>query len=406
MAGENLRAALDIGTTKIAALVGEADEEGRIYVIGHGEAPAEGLRRGVVVDMEKTVRSINAAVKDAQMTSGTEIDRITVGIAGEHIRSINSHGVIAVGRSDNEITRADVKRAVEAARAVAIPVDREIIHVIPQTYSVDDQQGIKDPIGMTGVRLEVEAHIVTASITTARNIYRALERCQLGVDRMVLESLALAGVVLTDEETDQGIVMLDIGGDHTNLSVFHEGAVRHTSVVPLGGRNVTNDIAIGLRCSVDQAETLKLTYGAALAAMTDPEEMLAIPSASGRTPKEISRHVLASIIEPRMEEILSLTFRDVKKAAVTDLLTGGLVLTGGGSFLNGTVELAEQIFDTRVRLGKVGHIEHTPEELANGRYDAVHGLLVHSFREEVTVGSRTSSGGWLKRFENWITRRF
>jgi len=406
MASENLRAALDIGTTRIVALVGEADEEGRMYVIGHGEAAAEGLKRGVVVDMEKTVRSIMRAVKDAQMTSATEIDRITVGIAGEHIRSINSHGVIAVGRSDNEITRADIRRAVEAARTVAIPVDREIIHVIPQTFSVDDQSGIKDPIGMAGVRLEVEAHIVTASITTARNIYRALERCHLEVDRMVLESLALSGALLTDEETENGIVMLDIGGDHTNFSVFHEGAIRHTAVIPLGGRNVTNDIAIGLRCSVDQAETLKLSHGCALASMADPAEMLTIPSASAQTPKEISRNVLASIIEPRMEEILSLTFREVKKAAVADMLTGGLVLTGGGALLDGMIQLAEQIFDTRVRVGEISQIEHTADELKDNRFDTAHGLLIHSFQDETVVDNRSSGRGLLKRFENWITKRF
>lgn len=406
MASENLRAALDIGTCRIVALVGEADEEGRLYVIGHGEAAAEGLKRGVVVDMEKTVRSITRAVKDAQMTSATEIDRITVGIAGEHIRSINSHGVVAVGRSDNEITRADIKRAIEAARTVAIPVDREIIHVIPQTFSVDDQSGIKDPIGMAGVRLEVEAHIVTASITTAKNIYRALERCHLEVDHMVLESLALAGTLLSDEETELGIVMLDIGGDHTNLSVFHEGAIRHTAVIPLGGRNVTNDIAIGLRCSVDQAETLKLSHGCALASMADPEEMLTIPSASTHTPNEISRNVLASIIEPRMEEILSLTFREVKKAAVADMLTGGLVLTGGGSMLNGMVQLAEQIFDTRIRVGEVSQIAHTPDKLKDNRYDTAHGLLVHSFQDDAVVDGRSSTIGWLRRFENWITKRF
>lgn len=407
MASENLRAALDIGTCRIVALVGEVDEEGRLYVIGHGEAAAEGLKRGVVVDMEKTVRSITRAVKDAQMTSATEIDRITVGIAGEHIRSINSHGVVAVGRSDNEITRADIRRAIEAARTVAIPVDREIIHVIPQAFSVDDQSGIKDPIGMAGVRLEVEAHIVTASITTAKNIYRALERCHLEVDHMVLESLALAGTLLSDEETEQGIVMLDIGGDHTNLSVFNEGAIRHTAVIPLGGRNVTNDIAIGLRCSVDQAETLKLSHGCALASLADPEEMLTIPSASTmHTPKEISRNVLASIIEPRMEEILSLTFREVKKAAVADMLTGGLVLTGGGSLLSGMVQLAEQIFDTRIRVGEVSQIAHTPDELKDNRYDTAHGLLVHSFCDDAVVDSRSSTTGWLKRFENWITKRF
>lgn len=406
MASENLRAALDIGTCRIVALVGEVDDEGRLYVIGHGEAAAEGLKRGVVVDMEKTVRSIRRAVKDAQMTSATEIDRITVGIAGEHIRSINSHGVVAVGRSDNEITRADIKRAIEAARTVAIPVDREIIHVIPQTFSVDDQSGIKDPIGMAGVRLEVEAHIVTASITTAKNIYRALERCHLEVDHMVLESLALAGTLLSDEETELGIVMLDIGGDHTNLSVFHEGAIRHTAVIPLGGRNVTNDIAIGLRCSVDQAETLKLSHGCALASLVDPEEMLTIPSASTHTPKEISRNVLASIIEPRMEEILSLTFREVKKAAVADMLAGGLVLTGGGALLTGMIQLAEQIFDTRVRIGEVSQIEHTSDELKDNRYDTAHGLLVHSFHDDPAVNRRSSASGWLKRFENWITKRF
>lgn len=406
MASENLRAALDIGTCRIVALVGEVDDEGRLYVIGHGEAAAEGLKRGVVVDMEKTVRSIRRAIKDAQMTSATEIDRITVGIAGEHIRSINSHGVVAVGRSDNEITRADIKRAIEAARTVAIPVDREIIHVIPQTFSVDDQSGIKDPIGMAGVRLEVEAHIVTASITTAKNIYRALERCHLEVDHMVLESLALAGTLLSDEETELGIVMLDIGGDHTNLSVFHEGAIRHTAVIPLGGRNVTNDIAIGLRCSVDQAETLKLSHGCALASLVDPEEMLTIPSASTHTPKEISRNVLASIIEPRMEEILSLTFREVKKAAVADMLAGGLVLTGGGALLTGMIQLAEQIFDTRVRIGEVSQIEHTSDELKDNRYDTAHGLLVHSFHDDPAVNRRSSASGWLKRFENWITKRF
>ncbi len=406
MASENLRAALDIGTTRIVALVGEADEEGRIYVIGHGEAPAEGLRRGVVVDMEKTVKSITRAVKDAQMTSATEIDRITVGIAGEHIRSINSHGVVAVGRSDNEVTRADVRRAIEAARTVAIPVDREIIHVIPQTFSVDDQSGIKDPVGFSGVRLEVEAHIVTASITTARNIYRALERCQLDVDRMVLESLALSDALLSDEETEQGIVMLDIGGDHTNFSVVYDGAIRHTTVIPLGGRNVTNDIAIGLRCSVDQAETLKISHGCAMAAMADPEEMISIPSASAQTPKEISCNVLASIIEPRMEEILSLTLREIKKAAVTDMLTGGLVLTGGGALLTGMVQLSEQIFDTRVRIGKVTQIEHTADELQDSRYDTAHGLLIHSFQEELVVDSRPAGKGWLKRFENWLSRRF
>jgi len=265
MADGRMVAALDIGTTKILALVGEMDEHGGIYVIGHGQTPSDGLRRGVVVDMDKTVKSIRKAVDDAQMVSGTEIDRVTVGIAGENIRSINSHGVVAVSRSDNEITSSDVRKAIEASRAIAIPVDREIIHVIPQAYSVDDQSGIKDAVGMSGVRLEVETHIVTVSVASAKNIYRALERCQLGVDHIVLESLAQSTVLLGEEETEAGCMIIDLGGEIACASLFYDGAIRHTAVVPLGGKNVTNDIAIGLRTSVGQAEQLKLTYGAALA---------------------------------------------------------------------------------------------------------------------------------------------
>lgn len=335
MADENIITALDIGTTQISALVGEMDEHGSIYVIGYGQAPAEGLRRGVVVNMDKTVKAIRKAVDDAQLVSGVEIDRVTVGIAGEHIRSINSHGVVAVGRSDNEITSSDVERAIEAAKTVAIPVDREIIHVIPQVFSVDDQSGIKDPVGMTGVRLEVEAHIVTASVTSAKNIYRALERCRLNVDHMVLEALALAEVLLDENEKDIGVITLDIGGDITNIAIFSEGAIRHTAAIPLGGKNVTNDIAIGLRTSVEQAEQLKINYGSALASMVDPEEMITVQGLAGRPDREISRNVLALIIEPRMEEILSLVVRELKKELHGDLFTAGMVLTGGGSLLPG-----------------------------------------------------------------------
>ncbi len=407
MATDNIQAALDIGTTKITAVVGEADENGRVYVLGHGESPAEGLRRGVVVDMEKTVRSIRKAVDDAQMVSGTEIDRITVGIAGEHIRSINSHGVIAVGGTDKEITIGDVNKAIDAAKAVAIPVDREIIHVIPQTYSVDDQPGIKDPVGMTGVRLEVQAHIVTASVTTAKNIFRALERCQLEADHIVLEALAQSYALLNDEEIETGVVVADIGGDITNVAIFYDNAIRHTAVVPLGGKNVTNDIAIGLRTPVDRAESLKINQGAALASLVDPEEMVTVHGAAGRPAKEVSRHVLASIIEPRMEEILSLVAREIKRAGVSEAPANGLVLTGGGALLDGTVELAEQIFDLPVREGIITGIDTTPDELNNNRYSTAHGLLLYAFSNEpVTKGSKGGLGRMLKRFENWISRQF
>lgn len=400
-------AALDIGTTKIVVLVGEFDENEDLYVIGHGQSPADGLRRGVVVNMDKTIKSIQMAIEDAQMTSGTVIDRVTVGIAGEHIRSINSHGVVAVSRTDQEISAADVKRGIDAARAVAIPLDREIIHVIPQSFSVDDQSGIKDPIGMSGVRLEVQAHIVTASVTTAKNLYRALERCNLGIDHMVLESLAIAHASLTDDEMDTGVVAVDIGGELTNVSVFFDGAIQHTAVIPLGGKNVTSDIAIGLRTSVDQAEDLKLTHGAALASLVDAEEMLPVPGVAGRPTREISAHVLASIIEPRFEEILSLVHREVNRSGAGDVLTSGLVLTGGGALLPGAVDLAEQIFDAPVRLGSLARVASTPEDLNNNRYATAHGLLSYGFSHEPSVsGRRGGVKGWLKKFEDWVQRQF
>lgn len=406
MAAENIVAALDIGTTRILAVVGEMDDEGEIYVVGHGVAPSEGLKRGVVVDMDKTVKSISKAVQDAQMISGVEIDRVTVGIAGEHVRSINSHGVIAVSRSDNEITAADVKRAIEAARTVAIPVDREIIHVVPQTYSVDDQSGIQDPVGMTGVRLEVEAHIVTASVTSAKNIYRALERCHLGVDHMVLESLALSHVLLTEDDLESGCLLMDIGGDITNLSVFFDGAIRHSATVPLGSKNVTNDIAIGLRTSVSQAEDLKLTHGAALTSLVDPTEMIEVPGMGGRSGKEISRNVLVSITQPRVEEIFSMVSRELRHVVSVDKLTAGIVLTGGGTMLPGLVDLAEQIFDMPARLGELRGLAHVPDSLDAPGFAAGLGLLAYGFTVEPSTQPR---GGkvrtWLSKIESWITKK-
>jgi cell division protein FtsA len=406
MASENLIAALDIGTTKILCVVGEMDASGETYLVGHGLAPADGLRRGVVVDMDKTVKAIRQAVENAQMVSGVEIDRVTVGIAGEHIRSINSHGVIVVGRSDSEITDADVKRALDAARSVAIPVDREIIHVVPQSFSVDDQTGIQDPVGMTGVRLEVEAHIVTASVTSARNIYRTLERCHLGVDNIVLEPLALSQILLSEHDLDAGCLLLDIGGDITGVSVFFDGAIRHSSVVSLGGRNVTNDVAIGLRTSVSQAEDLKIAHGAALTSLVDPTDMIELPVAGARTSKEISRNVLASIIEPRVEEVFSLAARELRQVVPLDRLASGVILTGGGATLHGMVELAEQIFDTPARLGEVRGLAHVPDELRGPAYATGLGLMVYGFAHEPNLPSQ---GGlvrsWLARIEDWITKK-
>lgn len=404
---ENLVAALDIGTTKIVAVVGEADAHGNFYVIGHGEAPADGLRRGVVVDMEKAAAAIRKAVDDAQMVSGTEIDRLTVGIAGEHIRAITSTGVIGLNRSDAEITAADVNKAIEAARTVSLPVDREIIHVIPQWYSVDNQEGIRDPIGMTGSRLEVEVNIVTASVTTAQNIYRAIERCRLEVDHIVLESVALSTVLLGPADTKSGAILVDIGGEITNITAIRDGAICYTGAVVLGGRNVTNDIAIGLRTQPDKAEALKLNHGAAMASLVDAEELIHVPTAGSRGGKDISRNVLATIIEPRMEEIFSMVARELKRSGISGASIGNLILTGGGAAMPGTVELAEQLFDLPARVGHISGVEHIPEEFNSPRYATVIGLLVYGFTNEpLRAGNSGSLKRIMRKLEHWIARQF
>ncbi len=369
--------------------------------------PAQGLRRGVIVNMEKTVQTISKAVEDAELMAAVHIESAVAGIAGDHIKSINSQGVIAVSRSDNEITEADVKKVVDAASAVAIPADREIIHVMPQQFAIDEQGGIKNPVGMNGVRLEVEVHIVTAAVTSAKNIYRSLERCEINVDHLVLQSLASAYATVSNEEQDLGVVLLDIGGDLTDIAVFFDGAIRHSGVVSLGGKNVTNDIAIGLRTSVEQAEQLKLVYGSALTSLVDPDDMMEVAGAAGRAPRTISRNVLGSIIEPRIEEILSLVSREIKKANPPDTLAAGVVLTGGGALLPGIVELTEQILDMPAKLGVPAGLEGLPDNLRNSEFATAIGLVNYGYRHG--TGRQVPKGGLrglFKKLENWISGNF
>ncbi len=407
MAETRIIAGIDIGTTTIRTLIAESDERGDPVFIGIGSAPSAGLRRGVVVSMEKTVESISHAVEDAELMAQLNIDSAVAGITGDHIKSVNSQGVIAISRTDNEIGEKDVSKAIEAASAVPIPNDREIIHVLPQIYTIDEQSGIKNPVGMTGVRLEVEVHIVTAAVTSARNVYRSIERCEIAVDHLVQQSLASAYANISQEEEDMGVVLVDIGGDLTDIAVFFDGSVRHTAVVPLGGRNVTNDITIGLRTSLEQAESLKNMYGSALTSLVDPEEMMEVPTAVGREPRQISRNVLASIIEPRMEEILSLVQREIKKAGAVDPLAAGAVLTGGGARLPGVVELAEQILDMPVKVGIPAGIEGLPENLCSPEYATVIGLVLYGHRHG--TGKTVAKGGLkglMKKLENWISSNF
>jgi len=373
---------LDIGTTKISCIVADQNGGTELRVVGVGNAPSEGLRRGVVVDLEKTVASIQRAVDEAERMAGIPIKGVSAGIAGDHIRSINSRGVIAVSRKDNEIGPADVERVVEAAKAIAIPMDREIIHVIPQEFIVDDQDGIQDPIGMSGVRLEAEVHIITGAVTSAKNICRSIQRAGLKVHDLVLEPLASSHAVLGPDERDLGVVLLDLGGGTTDVAVFFEGSIRHTAIIPFGGANVTNDIAIGLRTPIDKAEQIKIQHGCALAGLVSSDDRVLVGGVGGRADREISRHVLASMIEPRMEEIFLLANKEVKKNHFAELLGGGVVLTGGTSLMPGVSELAEQVFEMPVRLGAPTGLGGLSANVADPRFSTGVGLVLHAAQSD------------------------
>lgn len=392
MSRDDILVGLDIGSTKIAAVIGEMDERGEVKIVGLGTAPAEGLKRGVVVNLEQTINSIIKAVQDAELMAGVKVDSVYAGIAGDHIRSINSRGVIAVTKVDKEIREAEIDRAIEAAKTVAIPMDREIIHVLPQEFTVDDQPGIKDPRGMSGTRLEVEVHIVTGSVTSAQNIHRSIKRAGYELLDLVLEPLASSKALLEAQELELGVALIDIGGGTTNVAIFYDGCIRHTAVISLGGRNVTNDLAIGLRTPVEQAEELKKSYGCALSSLTDPEEMIKVPGVGAKESKEISRSILAAIIEPRMEEIFSLALREIKKSNFADILATGIVLTGGGSLLEGVEDLAEQVFDMPVRKGKVEGVSGLLDIAENPMNSTAIGLILYGLSNSKDKFRRMSNG--------------
>ncbi len=340
---------LDIGTTKIAVIVAQRTVGGKIDIIGIGTHPSKGLRKGVVINIEATVESIKHAVDEAELMAGCEITTVFAGIAGGHIKGFNSHGIVAV--KNKEVTTRDVERVIDAARAVAIPMDREVLHILPQEYIVDEQDGIREPIGMSGVRLEAKVHIVTGSVAAAQNIVKCANRVGLSVADIVLEPIASAEAVLSPEEKELGVAMIDIGGGTTDITIFHGGAIKHTAVLPLGGNHLTNDIAAGLRTPSSSAEEIKRRYGSALRSLVQSNETIEVPSTGGREPRVISRQVLVEIIEPRVEEIFNLIHREIIRSGFDEFLTGGVVITGGSVLLDGMAEAAEQIFHMPVRRG-------------------------------------------------------
>ncbi len=402
---------LDIGTTKVCAVIVREDLDGRLNVVGIGSAPSHGLRKGVVVNIDQTVQSIQQALMEAENMAGVEVESVFVGIAGDHIRSLNSKGVVGVAREDHEITEEDVERAINAAKALALPIDREIIHVIPQEYIVDDQDGIPDPVGLSGVRLEVEVHIVTAAVTSAQNIVKSVQRAGYEVEEIILEPLASSLAVLDDDERNLGVALVDLGGGTTDVAMFFEGHIRHTSVVALGGQHVTNDIAIGLRTPIEQAEQIKIDHGCALSTMVQQNETLTVPGVGGRAPRVISRSVLIDIIQPRMEEILELAFQEMQKSDLMELMAAGAVITGGGAMLPGTVELAERIWGVPVKLGVPKYLGGLTESVRSPIYSTAVGLTLygHRFHEDSLIRRRKDGNLWdgvLNSFNRLFKRFF
>jgi cell division protein FtsA len=372
---------LDIGTTKICCIVGEVVERGPqplIDIVGIGTAPSTGLRKGVVINIDTTVESITKAVEEAELMAGAEIATVYTGIAGGHIKSFNSTGVVAV--KDKEITEQDVQRVIDAAKAVAIPLDRETIHIIPQEYLINDQGGIKDPIGMSGVRLEAKVHIVTGAVSSAQNIIKCANKAGLNVAEICLEPIASSEAVLCQDEKELGVILVDIGGGTSDIAIFKDGAIVHTGVLAIGGNHITNDIAVGLRTPQNEAEKIKIRHGCALTTLVKPDEMIEVAGVGGRKSRILSRRLLAEIIEPRVEEIFSLIQREIMKSGYQDLLSAGVVITGGATILEGMPELAEFIFEMPVKRGLPQNIGGLRDVVNSPKYATGVGLLKYGAR--------------------------
>lgn len=381
MSKKDVIVGLDIGTTKICCIVGEVIERGAlpvIDIIGIGTAPSVGLRKGVVVNIDSTVDSITKAVEEAELMAGVEINSVFAGIAGGHIKSFNSSGIVAI--KDSEVTDQDVQRVMDAAKAVAIPLDREVIHMMPQEYIIDGQDGIRDPIGMTGVRLEGRVHIVTGAVSSAQNIIKCANRAGLNVTEICLEPIASAAAVLTEDEKELGVVLIDIGGGTSDIALYRNGAIVYTGVLALGGHHITNDIAMGLRTPHGEAEKLKIAHGCALSSLVRPDETIEVAGVGGRKSRVLSRRLLCEIIEPRVEEMFTLLHRDVLQSGHADLLSGGIVVTGGSSLLEGLPEVAETIFEMPVKRGVPQRIGGLRDVVQSPKFATGVGLLMFGAR--------------------------
>ena len=377
---KNLIVALDIGTSKIAALVGEVGQDGQIEIIGFGSHPSRGLKRGVVVNIESTVQSIQRAVQEAELMAGCDIHSAYTGIAGSHIRSLNSHGIVAI--RDREVSQSDVDRVIDAAKAVAIPADQKILHILPQEFIIDSQEGVREPVGMSGVRLEAKVHIVTGAVSAAQNITKCVRRCGLQVGDIILEQLASSHAVLTDDEKELGICMIDIGGGTTDIAIFTEGAIRYTSVIPIAGDHVTNDVAVALRTPTQYAEQIKIKHAFVFADKINVDDTIQVPSVAERPPKQIQKKALAAVVEARYRELFELVLAELRRTGFDNLIAAGVVLTGGASKVPGCVELVEEIFRMPARLGVPQHVKGLVDVRENPIYATGVGLLIHGHQNQ------------------------
>jgi len=375
---DKLIVGLDIGTSKVLAIVGELTPTGEVEIIGVGHHPSRGMKKGVVVNIESTVQSIQRAVEEAELMAGCQIHSVYAGIAGSHISSFNSHGIVAI--KDKEVGQGDVERVIEAARALAIPADQKVLHILPQEFIIDKQEGIREPIGMSGVRLEAKVHIVTGAVSAAQNIIKCVRRCGLEVDDIILEQLASSISTLTDDEKELGVCLVDIGGGTTDISVFTEGAIRHTAVIPIAGDQVTNDIAVALRTPTQYAEDIKKKYGCALTQLAHRDETIEVPSVGDRPPRKLSRQTLAEVIEPRIEELYSLIQAELRRSGFEDVVGSGLVITGGSAKMEGVVDLAEEVFHMPVRLGVPQYVGGLKGVVQNPIFATGVGLVLYGAR--------------------------
>ena len=405
---QNMIVGLDIGTSKVVAIVGAINDDGGLEIVGIGSHPSRGLKKGVVVNIESTVQSIQRAIEEAELMAGCQIHSVTAGIAGNHIRSLNSHGIVAI--RDREVYAADLERVIDAAQAVAIPADQKVLHILPQEYVIDTQEGIQKPLGMSGVRLEAKVHLVTCAVNAAQNIEKCIRRCGLEVDDIVLEQLASSYAVLTDDERELGVCLVDIGGGTTDIAIFTEGAIRHTGVIPIAGDQVTNDIAMALRTPTQNAEEIKIKYACALTQLAGADETIKVPSVGERPPRDLSRQALAEVVEPRYDELFTLVQAELRRSGYEDLIAAGIVLTGGTSKMEGVVELAEEIFHAPVRIGAPQDVEGLSDIVRNPIFATGVGLLQYALKQQ-ELGlhkgrGRKNTQSLLGRAKDWFQNNF